>query len=701
MDVTLPDGTVLRGVPDGTTKAQIREKLKANGYDVSKLDAAPKPAESGPTGFVGGGNAVGTGYFRGLGHLAGLPVDTVMNVVDLAKAAVGAPYQAITGKAAPEWTMPSDRSKIIGTGQNILDMVRKVPGGSALIDPANPAYEGGYLQGAGGAANGLMRPNSLAQAGNQLALAETSAAAAKATFDATGNRALAATAGMIPTAGQLAVTEGTKYAVRGGEKGRREMEQRVADLRAAGVDSPTLGLASGNKLIGGVENLLQSTPGAVGIMQRNRDTAISGLEANAGMAADLASTNRGALQSGQSIQRGAAGFKAAFKDAQGRLYDRLGNIIGPQHPTNVDNTRASLADLNSDIPTMPELSKQFKNGRIMAIEAALKSDMAGTKAVPASSKDSTVAAVDANGVPYLIQRTQSTAPVAAVPDRTEIPFEAVKKTRTLVGGEIADNSMMSDVPRSKWNPLYGAISDDIKGAAAAVGPDATNAFNRANTHTRAGIDRLERIAPVVDRPAPEQSFTALNNTLKENVSTFQAVKKSLPQDARGDFAGTVIERLGKARPGQQDETGSKWSPETFLTNWSNLKPQARAELLSGFPNAPQVAETINAVAKATAMMRENSKMWANPSGTSANASARAVLGAVGAGGVGSAVGLLNPLIPIGAAAGLGGVNLLARGVTSPNVRNAMMRRTDLDPELLNALYGSMVGSNALNQQPKK
>jgi hypothetical protein len=37
MDVRLPDGTLLRNVPDGTTKAQLTEKLAANGYDIGKL----------------------------------------------------------------------------------------------------------------------------------------------------------------------------------------------------------------------------------------------------------------------------------------------------------------------------------------------------------------------------------------------------------------------------------------------------------------------------------------------------------------------------------------------------------------------------------------------------------------------------------------------------------------------------------------
>lgn len=37
MDVRLPDGTVIKGVPDGMSKADLTAKLAKNGYDVSKL----------------------------------------------------------------------------------------------------------------------------------------------------------------------------------------------------------------------------------------------------------------------------------------------------------------------------------------------------------------------------------------------------------------------------------------------------------------------------------------------------------------------------------------------------------------------------------------------------------------------------------------------------------------------------------------
>lgn len=41
MDVTLPNGQVINGVPDGTTKAQLAQKLQANGMDIPKEWLAP------------------------------------------------------------------------------------------------------------------------------------------------------------------------------------------------------------------------------------------------------------------------------------------------------------------------------------------------------------------------------------------------------------------------------------------------------------------------------------------------------------------------------------------------------------------------------------------------------------------------------------------------------------------------------------
>lgn len=746
--------------PDGMSDADIVGAIK-------RL-SAPQRQES----VTDAPNAVGTGFFRGAVRLAGLPVDTVANVIDLGKAAIGAPYQALTGNTPPQWLEPLDRSQVVGSSDYLLNKVRQVPGGSLMVDPQNPAYEGGYLQNAGAALTGVARPNSLLQLGNQVALGQAGAAAGKAAYDATGNEALAITAGMLPGAAQLGGTEAVKRAVRGGEQGRQRMAQRTQDLQNAGVDNPTLGLASGNRLLGGIENLLQNTPGAVGRMQDARTRAVEGMENAAGRAASLASASRGSIDAGRAIQKGGANFKESFKAQQAELYNRLDQFIDGQAPVAVPNTRATLADLNSDIRGAPELSRQFKNERIGAIESAILKDSGVTPSgAPRVINEAITGRVDTAGVdmmgrpiyrgpqvgvsnqaggriqvpgptrpdlmgnqvrigpdvvvnvpgqqvpqyanvpmradgmggttpiaPVVGQRTTVIQPantgafsgVGVAPQAANtLPFEAVKKTRTLVGNEIADNSLMSDVPRSKWNPLYAALSNDMQGAATAAGPQAENALNRANQFTRAGNNRLERIAPIIDRDSPEGSFKALESTLRDNNSTFQAVKKSLPQDARGSFAGTIIERLGKASPGQQDADGSRWSPETFLTNWNRISPEAQRELLAGIPNAGQVKELVDSVARGASMMRDNSRMWANPSGTGANVAARGVVGAIGAGGAGALAGVVNPLVPLAAAAGVGGVNLTARALTSRNVREAMLRRTDIDPELLNSLLLQM------------
>jgi len=46
MDVRMPNGLVIKGVPDGMTRQQLIEKLTANGYDIKSLMAAPQPSLS-------------------------------------------------------------------------------------------------------------------------------------------------------------------------------------------------------------------------------------------------------------------------------------------------------------------------------------------------------------------------------------------------------------------------------------------------------------------------------------------------------------------------------------------------------------------------------------------------------------------------------------------------------------------------------
>ena len=107
MDVRLPDGTIVRGVPDGTTQEQLMAKLQANGVKVGPAPAAapaaaPETADEGaasllrmatPAGLVASlvtpegrkamGNAVAGGV-RGAGSIGATvlwPFDKAMDVI--------------------------------------------------------------------------------------------------------------------------------------------------------------------------------------------------------------------------------------------------------------------------------------------------------------------------------------------------------------------------------------------------------------------------------------------------------------------------------------------------------------------------------------------------------------------------------------------------------------------------------------------
>lgn len=110
MDVRLPDGTIIKGVPDGMSKADLTAKLKANGYDVSRLSAPAEPAPDPTDGMSSGEKrmaGVGQGAMevwraakQGDAMLRRLPVPTAMAADWLAS--------KLTGKTAAQAKAEAD-----------------------------------------------------------------------------------------------------------------------------------------------------------------------------------------------------------------------------------------------------------------------------------------------------------------------------------------------------------------------------------------------------------------------------------------------------------------------------------------------------------------------------------------------------------------------------------------------------------------
>lgn len=112
MDVRLPDGTVIKNVPEGTTKQQLLTKLKAKGYDVDKL-TAPKPAPAPEPTFGEQAAEFGRGVLRGAASTA----DIIAEAVPGTAAMISYPFQRaaglVTGQTAED--VAASQARVLGT----------------------------------------------------------------------------------------------------------------------------------------------------------------------------------------------------------------------------------------------------------------------------------------------------------------------------------------------------------------------------------------------------------------------------------------------------------------------------------------------------------------------------------------------------------------------------------------------------------
>ncbi len=460
--------------------------------------------------------------------------------------------------------------------------------------------------------------------------APLSAEAAKEMGAGPGGQFVAGLAGALaPSVVASAAPALVRAGFRGGEQGRQRVAENINTFRTAGT-TPTVGQATEGRAARATETLLSRAPGGAGVVarraQQQADDVGQQLERQAQALVGRATS---AEQTGRQIQqsiRGEGGFVETFKNRQTQLYDKLDQFIPSSSFVRVDRTQQALQSLNSGIPGAPNVSKFFTNATIRDIETALKSDLQ--------------------------------------PDGT-LPYEALKKLRTMVGGEIADSGITSTVPRSKWRALYAALSDDL-GISVEDNPAAQAAWTRANNYSRAGMRRIEAIESVLERSGgPEAIFRAATSGTREGASTLRAVMQSVDDDGRRMITATVLRRLGLAKAGVQGELGDQFSAESFLTNWNMLSREAKTTLFNRY--GAGFRQDMDQVARYAANLREGSQVFRNPSGTSQGVAqgvlfssvfaslTAALTGHVAAGAAGLA----------GAGASVAGANRMAALMTNP------------------------------------
>jgi len=630
-------------LPDDNARAQAKQQFDAQfgskGPDFSNVKSASQTVQEAPSlgdQAVRSLSLAGRNVAHGLASIPDIVLAPVTMLANKGLEAAGAGPQYRFGTAGDAADMalnaagvpnPQDLSKterfVSAAERGLAGAAGGIGVGGALAGSANPTVS---------AVGNIMASNPAMQGTSAITGGLSSQGAKEAGAGPVGQIAAGLVGGLAPAApaiGQAAV----QGALRGGEAGRQVVAQNIADFANAGT-VPTVGQATQRPLAQGAESLLSKTPGSVTVMKNAAQRQGDQVSDRISKLADSLSPGADSGSAGQAIVQGVSGpggFVDRFKQQSQNLYNKLDQYVPSTTPVDIGQTKQTLADINAAIAGAKNTSALMQNPKLVQLEQAIAADTQG------------------GGT---------------------LPYDAVKKIRSMIGDQLSDFQLTSDLPRSKLKALYGALSDDMKQAAQNAGPQAKQAWEDANAFYKSGQERIDTLQRIVDKNGgPESVFSAATAGTKEGNTTIENVMRSLQPDQQKVVSAAMINRLGKANPSQQNAAGDQFNMGTFLTNWNKLSPQAKSTLFDGY--GPQFSKNMDSIAKVASNIREGSQYLSNPSGTApAGAQITALTGLM------TSLFTGHPGVAAGIAGAAGTANLAARLMTNPTFVKFLATKVD-------------------------
>jgi hypothetical protein len=256
------------------------------------------------------------------------------------------------------------------------------------------------------------------------------------------------------------------------------------------------------------------------------------------------------------------------------------------------------------------------------------------------------------------------ADIAANGGSPTLPYEAATKLRTAVGNSIDWGFSPSDpVTNGAVKLVHGALKGDIDTSASAISPEAGQAVTDARTLYAQNQERRDFLNGIIDKSGgPEAVYQAATNGTKQGATKIGGVMDELDPGQQNLVRATVIDRLGKALPGQQNAAGDAFNASTFLTNWNKLAPEAKDALFGASGTPKTLRAGLDSLADTMSTIR-NSTLFKNPSGTAEAAGhGYGLLALMGEGG---AALMGHPHALAGTVGAIAGNAVLSRALTNP------------------------------------
>lgn len=259
--------------------------------------------------------------------------------------------------------------------------------------------------------------------------------------------------------------------------------------------------------------------------KQNLDT----LQNAAGNAAEQAASGLGTSttlqQSGKVLQDAAQNWlDDTFPKMKEKIWKPVDDLIPSDTPVQLDAFKGALKDINSSAGSLEPVAELMKPSLPKQIAKALGNVEGG-------------------------QELGITAPTT---------WADVRKLRTTLGDAMSNPSAIRDVGEQNLAHMYATLSEDLRGAAANVSPEALQAFEGANAQTSQLFDVARGpISSIVNAKDPESAANSLIASGKRGATDMAVLREQLP-DAVNEVGATAL-RSGK---------------------WQSLSPEAQEQLIT-------------------------------------------------------------------------------------------------------------------------
>lgn len=262
-----------------------------------------------------------------------------------------------------------------------------------------------------------------------------------------------------------------------------------------------------------------------------------------------------------------------------------------------------------------------------------------------------------------------------------VSVQGLRDARTSLSQGVYDGKLRSGADQARYKAILNNVAGDISDGLKEAGrEEAANLFGRADEFWKGRVEHIDQVLqPILGRDKGGEQIVQTLETMARGGQGGNArlgrLLANMDEKEAGQVRATIVDRLGKAAPGQQNAEGSAFSASTFLTNWNKMTPQAKASLFQD----KGLRRDLNDIATLAESMKASQQM-ANHSNTGA-----AVYGNMGAGVI------LTMAHPAAAIFGAGAQFATGRLMASPGFARILARTAKMPPETANRKLTEQLG----------